>query len=113
MARGSAFLVAVDVRRGSASCGKAFWRTQQAAEDAWLYAPAGFARGLQALVDDTEIEYLCTAEYSAAGEGGIRWDDPALGIPWPLSGAVTSEKDRTAPRLAEWLAGPQGGAFAR
>jgi dTDP-4-dehydrorhamnose 3,5-epimerase len=111
--RGSAFLVAVDVRRGTPACGKAFWRTQQAGEDAWLYAPAGFARGLQALEDDTEVEYLCTAEYSAAGEGGIRWNDQALEIPWPIAEAITSEKDRAAPLLRDWLNGPQGGAFAR
>jgi dTDP-4-dehydrorhamnose 3,5-epimerase len=111
--RGAAFLVAVDVRRGSAGCGQAFWREQRAGEDAWLYAPAGFARGLQALEDDTEVEYLCTAEYAAAGEGGIRWNDPALGIPWPLADATTSIKDRAAPLLADWLNGPHGGAFAR
>jgi dTDP-4-dehydrorhamnose 3,5-epimerase len=113
VARGSAFLVAVDVRKGSATCGKALWRTLRAGEDAWLYAPPGFARGLQALEDDTEVEYLCTAEYSAAGEGGIRWNDPALGIPWPLRDAMISEKDRAAPLLGDWLAGPHGGAFAR
>jgi dTDP-4-dehydrorhamnose 3,5-epimerase len=78
-----------------------------------MYAPAGFARGLQALEDDTEVEYLCTATYSAAHEAGIRWDDPALGIPWPLrEAAVLSEKDRAAPTLKAWLAGPTGGVFA-
>jgi len=111
--RGSAFLVAVDVRKGSPTCGRAVWRTQLAGEDSWLYAPAGFARGLQALEDDTEVEYLCTAEYDAAGEGGIRWNDPALGIPWPLGDALTSEKDRAAPLLSDWLAGPNSRAFAR
>jgi dTDP-4-dehydrorhamnose 3,5-epimerase len=111
--RGAAFLVAVDVRKGSPTCGRAVWRTQRVGDDAWLYAPAGFARGLQALEDDTEVEYLCTAEYSAAGEGGIRWNDPALGIPWPLREAITSEKDRVAPLLSDWLSGPTGSAFAR
>ena len=54
-----------------------------------------------------------TAEYDAAGEGGIRWNDPALGIGWPINGALTSEKDRAAPLLKQWLAGPNGTAFAR
>lgn len=112
VARGAAFLVAVDVRRGSPTCGRAVWRETQAGEDLWLYAPAGFARGLQALEDDTEVEYLCTAEYSPAGEGGIRWDDAALGIPWPLKAAQLSEKDQSAPLLSDWLRSPQGGVFA-
>lgn len=111
--RGAALLVAVDVRHGSAGCGRAHWREQRAGDDAWLYAPAGFARGLQALEDGTEVEYLCTAEYSVAGEGGIRWNDPALGIPWPIADAIVSDKDRAAPLLREWLTGPQGRVFAR
>ncbi len=112
VARGHAFLVAVDIRRGSPTCGRACWREMAAGDDLWLAAPAGFARGLQALEDDTEVEYLCTAEYSAAGEGGIRWDDPALGIPWPMPNATLSDKDREAPTLAAWLKSSNGGVFA-
>lgn len=112
VARGRAFIAAVDVRRGGPSCGRAWWREVAAGEDLWVYAPAGFARGLQALEDDTEVEYLCTAPYAAGAEGGIRYDDPALGIPWPVSPARLSPKDAAAPTLAEWLAGPQGGVFA-
>jgi dTDP-4-dehydrorhamnose 3,5-epimerase len=111
VARGRAFLVAVDVRRDSPTCGRAWWRETAAHEELWVCAPAGFARGLQALEDDTEVEYLCTAHYGAAGEGGIRWDDPALGIPWPLPAGEVSDKDRAAPTLAEWLAGPRGAVF--
>lgn len=111
VARGRAFVVAVDVRKGSATCGRAWWRELKAGEDIWVCAPAGFARGLQALEDDTEVEYLCSASYRAESEGGIRWDDPALGIPWPLAATTVSEKDRAAPKLAEWLAGPQGDVF--
>ncbi|MBX3175224.1 MAG: dTDP-4-dehydrorhamnose 3,5-epimerase [Gemmatimonadaceae bacterium] len=112
VAKGRAFLVAVDIRRGSKTCGRAWWRETRADEDLWVFAPAGFARGLQALEDGTEVEYLCTATYSGAGEAGIRFDDPALGIPWPLTATEVSPKDRAAPTLAEWLAGPQGGVFA-
>ena len=110
--RGAAFLVAVDIRRGSPTCGRAVWRTMAGGDDAWLAAPAGFARGLQALEDATEVEYLCSAPYVAAAEGGIRWDDPALGIPWPLPVTTVSAKDRAAPTLRAWLDGPRGGAFA-
>ncbi len=112
VARGRAFVAAVDVRKGSPSCGKAWWREIAAGEDLWVCAPAGFARGLQALDDDTDVEYLCSAPYAAVHEGGIRWDDPALGIPWPVAATAVSEKDRAAPTLAEWLAGPRGDSFA-
>lgn len=112
VARGAAFVVAVDVRRDSPTVGQAWWRTLREDDECWVVAPAGFARGFQALEDGTEVEYLCTAPYAPAGEGGIRWDDPALGIPWPLPAALLSDKDRAAPTLATWLAGPQGGAFA-
>jgi dTDP-4-dehydrorhamnose 3,5-epimerase len=113
VARGRAFLAAVDVRRGSPTCGQAWWRETHAHEDLWVYAPAGFARGLQALEEDTEVEYLCSTSYEPRTEGGIRWDDPALGIPWPRVATDISPKDRAQPTLAEWLAGPQGGVFGR
>lgn len=109
--RGRAFLVAVDVRKQSPTCGRAWWRETVVGEDLWIAAPAGFARGLQALEDDTEVEYLCSHPRDVAKEAGIRWDDPALGIPWPIPAAIVSEKDRAAPTLAEWLAGPQGHVF--
>ena len=112
VARGRAFVVAVDVRKGSPSCGQAWWRAVAAGEDLWVCAPAGFARGIQALEDDTDVEYLCSAPYAAAHEGGIRWDDPALAIPWPMAPTEVSEKDRAAPTVAEWLAGPRGDVFA-
>lgn len=111
VARGRAFIVAVDVRAGSPTFGKSWWRDCVAGEDLWVIAPAGFARGFQALEDDTEVEYLCTASYNAAAEGAIRWDDPALDIPWPLADVILSDKDRAAPTLAEWRVGPQGDVF--
>ena len=111
VARGRAFLAAVDIRKNSPTCGRAWWRETHAHEDLWIYAPAGFARGLQALEDDTEVEYLCTTAYEPVTEGGIRWDDPALGIPWPRGATEVSPKDRAQPMLAEWLAGPQGAVF--
>lgn len=113
VARGRAFVAAVDVRHDSPSCGRAWWREVHEDEELWIFAPAGFARGFQALEDRTEVEYLCTASYAPGAEGGIRWNDPALGIPWPLGDAIVSDKDRVAPTLAEWLRGPQGRAFSR
>jgi dTDP-4-dehydrorhamnose 3,5-epimerase len=72
-----------------------------------VWAPPGFARGFCALSDPTEIQYKCTGTYNGKAESAIRWNDPALGIEWPLSDLIVSEKDRDACTLAEWLASPQ------
>ena len=64
-----------------------------------FWAPASFARGFCALSDVTEIEYFCTAPYDAAHEAGIRWDDPALAIPWPVEDPQLSDRDAAAPTL--------------
>jgi dTDP-4-dehydrorhamnose 3,5-epimerase len=59
-----------------------------------LYVPKGFAHGFQTLTDDTEIHYLISAFYEPSARGGVRFDDPAFGIAWPLLVSVMSEKDR-------------------
>ncbi len=105
--RGRAFLVAVDIRKGSPTLGQ--WFGLEASEESrkMVWAPAGFARGFCALADATEVEYKCTAVYNPKGEGAIRWNDPQIGVKWPPVGEyVLSEKDRRAPTLTEWLALP-------
>ena len=63
-----------------------------------LYVPQGFAHGFQTLVDDTETFYMVSEFYTAGAEGGVRWDDPAFGIEWPLGPpAVISDKDASWP----------------
>lgn len=62
-----------------------------------LYVPAGFAHGFQTLVDDTQVTYQVSAPYTPGAEGGLRWDDPAFGIRWPLPVAVISDKDAAWP----------------
>ncbi len=109
--RGTAFLVAVDIRHGSPNLGRWFGVTISAASRQQVWAPAGFARGLCALTDGAEVEYLCTGVYNRSGESGIRWDDPAIGIDWPLSAAVLSERDRKAQTLQEWLDSPESQHF--
>src|SRR5271163_2313365 len=74
--QGAAFLVAVDIRKGSPTLGRWFGTELNADSKQQLWAPAGFARGFCTLSDTAEIEYLTTGTYSARGEGGIRWDDP-------------------------------------
>ncbi|MFZ0309563.1 MAG: dTDP-4-dehydrorhamnose 3,5-epimerase [Candidatus Sulfotelmatobacter sp.] len=108
---GSAFLVAVDIRKGSPTLGQWVGVEASAENRRQVFAPAGFARGFCALSDVTEIQYKCTGIYSNKGEAGIRWNDPAIGIKWPLQDVIVSDKDRVARTLAEWLASPESDNF--
>jgi dTDP-4-dehydrorhamnose 3,5-epimerase len=109
--RGAAFLVAVDLRLGSPTLGK--WVGVEASADnrKQVWAPASFARGFCALTDNAEVQYKCTGVYNSKAESAIRWNDPAIGIEWPLQDVIISEKDRNAPGLAEWLASPNASHF--
>jgi dTDP-4-dehydrorhamnose 3,5-epimerase len=108
---GRAFLVAVDIRPGSPTLGRTVTVEATADDPLLVWAPASFARGFAALSDVTEIEYFCTAGYNPANEGGIRWDDPALAIPWPVREPILSGKDAASGTLADWLARPESAAF--
>lgn len=108
---GSAFLVAVDIRKGSPTLGRWFGTEVSAANKKQVWAPAGFARGFCVLSDFAEIQYKCTGLYNNKAESGIRWDDPAIGIKWPIQNPVLSDKDRKAQTLAEWLASPNSDNF--
>jgi dTDP-4-dehydrorhamnose 3,5-epimerase len=110
--RGRAFMVAVDVRPGSPTLGQVVTVEGSEDEPVLFFAPASFARGFCALADVTEIEYFCTATYNSACETGIRWDDPALGIAWPVDEPKVSPKDAVAGTLADWLARPEAAVFA-
>lgn len=103
---GTAFLVAVDIRKGSPTLGQWFGLEVSAENKKQVWAPAGFARGFFVLSDFADVQYKCTAVYNSKGESGIRWDDPEIGIKWPASDCILSEKDRNAQTLAEWLASP-------
>ncbi|MGA7303035.1 MAG: dTDP-4-dehydrorhamnose 3,5-epimerase [Candidatus Sulfotelmatobacter sp.] len=108
---GSAFLVAVDIRKGSPHLGK--WAGVEASAEnrRQVWAPAGFARGFCALSEGTEIQYKCTGIYSNKAESAIRWNDPAIGIKWPLTDVTVSDKDRNAAPLADWLCSPDSENF--
>jgi len=109
---GSAFLVAVDIRKGSPTLGKWVGVEASAENRRQVWAPAGFARGFCVLSDAAEIQYKCTGSYNNKGESGIRWDDPEIGIEWPIQHALLSEKDRNAQTLAEWLSRPESSNFS-
>jgi dTDP-4-dehydrorhamnose 3,5-epimerase len=94
--RGEIFDVAVDIRRGSPTFGK--WERVVLSADNKLqfFVPAGFAHGFCVISDVAEVEYKCTDYYDADDQRGVRWNDPSLGIPWPVdeSSAVMVDRDR-------------------
>jgi dTDP-4-dehydrorhamnose 3,5-epimerase len=108
---GAAFLVAVDIRKGSPTLGKWVGVEASSSNRRCVWAPAGFARGFCALSEVTEIQYKCTGIYNSKAEAAIRWNDPAIGIQWPIEDAIVSEKDQDARLLAEWLVTPDSDNF--
>lgn len=104
--RGTAFLVAVDIRKGSPTLGQWFGLEASAENMKQVWAPAGFARGFCALTDEVEVQYKCTGIYNDRAESAIRWDDPDVGVEWPLKEVRLSDKDRNAHSLRAWLTSP-------
>ena len=105
VARGSVFDIAVDLRQGSSSYGRHVSTVLSA--EAWnqILVPIGFAHGFMTLEPDTELIYKVSNYYAPDHDKGLLWNDPALGINWPIADdeAVFSEKDRKLPRLAELI----------
>jgi dTDP-4-dehydrorhamnose 3,5-epimerase len=108
---GSAFLIAVDIRKGSPTLGQWFGVEVSAKDKKQVWAPAGFARGFCVVSDFAEVQYKCTGIYNPKCESGIRWNDPKIGIHWPVKEPELSGKDRQAQTLDEWLASPASNHF--
>jgi dTDP-4-dehydrorhamnose 3,5-epimerase len=108
---GSAFLVAVDIRRDSPTLGRWAGVECSAENRRQVWAPEGFARGFCVLSEVAEIQYKCTGIYNGQAESGILWNDPAIGIDWPVRDPILSEKDKQASTLADWIASPQSNHF--
>jgi len=100
-ARGALFDVAVDIRVGSPHFGR--WYGAEISEEnhRMLWIPAGFAHGFCALTEVADLAYKCTAFYDAASDRTIAWNDPDVGIAWPITTPTLSPKDAAAPRLKD------------
>lgn len=99
--QGAVYDVAVDLRTDSPTF-KEWVGVELSAENGrQMWIPEGFAHGFQALADRSVFSYKCTAPYSPADEHVLRWDDPALGIEWPLDEPVMAQKDAEAPLIAD------------
>jgi dTDP-4-dehydrorhamnose 3,5-epimerase len=95
--RGAIYDVIVDLRTESATWGSWFGVELTADNHRMLFVPEGFAHGFVTIADDTEVTYQVTAHFAPHAEGGIRYDDPAFGIEWPVEVRAVSEKDRSWP----------------
>jgi dTDP-4-dehydrorhamnose 3,5-epimerase len=99
--RGSIFDVAVDLRRDSPTFGQ--WESHELDDRSHrqLLVPIGFGHGFCVLSEDADVSYLLSSYYDPETEAGIAWDDPEIGVEWPVDEPLLSERDRSAPKLAE------------
>lgn len=101
--RGSIFDVAVDLRRSSPTYGQWEGHVLDDERHRQLFVPVGFAHGFAVLSDIADVAYLLSSTYDPATESGIAWDDPEVAVEWPVDAPLLSERDKTAPRLADTL----------
>lgn len=98
---GEVYDVAVDIRRGSPTFGRWAAVILSAENKRQFWIPEGFAHGFAVLSERAIFSYLCTAQYDNAADAGVRWNDAAIGIDWPINAPLLSEKDGKAPFLAD------------
>ena len=99
--RGKIFDVAVDLRRGSPTYGKWEGCVLDDEKHHQLFVPVGFAHGFCVLSETADVTYLVSSVYDPATEAGIRWNDPAIGVEWPVEEPLLSQRDVEAPLLSE------------
>lgn len=99
--RGRIWDVAVDLRRGSPTYGRWEGHELDDASHRQLFVPVGFAHGFCVLSESADVTYRLSSYFDPETEAGIAWDDPEIGIEWPVAEPQLSERDRSAPRLAE------------
>jgi dTDP-4-dehydrorhamnose 3,5-epimerase len=98
--------VAVDLRVGSPTFGR--WYAIELSEENQyeLLVPVGFGHAFLTLSDDADVQYKCSGFYAPAAEGAVRWNDPEIGIRWPIASPTLSARDSQAPSLAEYRREP-------
>lgn len=99
--RGEVFDVAVDIRKESPTFGKWIGVTLSEENHRQLYIPGDFAHGFCVLSDTAELLYKCSSYYAPSGERAILWNDPDIGIDWPIKNPILSEKDKSAPSFKD------------
>jgi dTDP-4-dehydrorhamnose 3,5-epimerase len=99
--KGRVIDVAVDIRKESPTFMKWIAVELNDSQNAMLYIPAGFAHGFLSLTEEVYLLYKCTNEYDPIADSGIRWNDPDIGIAWPINNPVLSEKDQRLPYLKD------------
>jgi dTDP-4-dehydrorhamnose 3,5-epimerase len=99
--RGGIFDVAVDLRRGSPTFGEWEGHVLDDETHRQLFVPAGFGHGFCVLSELADVSYLLSSVYDPATEAGIAWDDPDVGVEWPVDEPLLSQRDIQAPRLAD------------
>ena len=103
---GAIFDVAVDLRLGSPTFGKWFGIELTAQNMLQMFVPVGFAHGFATLSEAAEVQYKCTGYYSPSAEGTLAWNDPQVGVAWPLRDPILSERDRNGMSLREYVERP-------
>ncbi|PBQ33796.1 dTDP-4-dehydrorhamnose 3,5-epimerase [Sphingobacteriaceae bacterium] len=101
--KGSVYDVAVDIRKSSPTYGQWFGIELNEKNKTMMYIPAGFAHGFATLENDTIFSYKCTNFYDKASEYSLLWNDPDIGIEWPISDPLLSEKDMLGKRIKDFV----------
>jgi len=100
---GVAFLVAVDMRQSSSTFLKWFGIEVTESSGLQIWAPAEFARGICSLTNDCVVQYKCTGLFDAKGDSTVRWDDPDIGVKWPIKYPIMSDRDLAAPTVKKFF----------
>ena len=108
---GNVFAAFVDIRKNSPTVGKWISVELSSTNKKQVWLPPGFANGFCVLSDVSEVQYKCTGVYNKSCEGSILWNDPDIGIKWPIANPILSQKDAQGMRLSQWLASPNAEHF--